>query len=83
MTSLLTLIADSKRHDDELKELREQVKELSLQIEGMAQNAHRNRDQESLPEMPEHHRRLLSLIDATLLNYERNRVQASGSKDKR
>ena len=30
MTSLLTLIADSKRHDDELKELREQVKELSL-----------------------------------------------------
>ena len=53
MISLMTLVAKAEQHDNDLKELREQVSKLSALIEQIAESDQRDRDAAKLARQSE------------------------------
>ena len=75
MANLLTLVADSKRHDDDLKGLREEVEKLSMLIQQLSEGDRRDREQANRwasedREAEKRNEDLLSWLDAKLLTLE-------------
>ena len=83
MTSLMTLIAKTEQRDSEIKELQEQVKEMTALVQQLAESNQRDRDSaEHARQVAQlQHELLVSRLQTKLLTYERGLPPPAGADD--